>query len=258
MENDIQLHHFDGFFHVFASLNLAYAGIKQFRSYMDEQIVRVAKTITHSIRSYSAVTRSQLLVMNGENIASKVVEAKVQRIGEKVDSVCNFIDGKIDRQLEFTEGFKSNFLVATIYALAILALSGWQQSMFLQKFESCLLIMHLALVYILIIFLRTFTPLQNKRVNGIWPIATMALLICLVYIYINWCPYAAKNDTILSINSSILLAQFIVASPYILHMLRIFLGVCFLWFLSFGYRIYVQLRLRRIQSALNLLDPERD
>lgn len=231
------LNNFSSYFEIFTALNLAYAGSTNFRSIIDDNLLKLSRVFSQSIRERFREVRAKIIVISQEI-------QEVPQIGQNLQSNADTIwirysDAKKKIQDEerngrkFTAGFKSMFLASGIYSLLMVLIGGFEQ------FFSNPIITNYSIGFFLpvgifnvIIFCRSYHSKHlSKRVRPMYVIYIFTPLLITDLVFCNLCPFILSSENYFFLPKiNVILSLLIAASPFLFHIIKIY-------FRKMGYRI---------------------
>lgn len=230
-----ELSHFDGYLHFFAAANLAYAGSAPFRTALDDQILRIAKTVPSNIKTEIEKLTNKMIILRAESGYSS--DAIRERIGavttefsEKCTNLTAKLGGTVNASLELS---KAMFLFSGFYCIALLILSGYQQFFESKISLGCsMLSLHISASYMVILFIIScFKNAPNKRISFLIPISLLILTLILAKWHCsNHSITATEDDNVLKPKANATIAVCLAFSPYFFHIIRIYVKKISFWF----------------------------
>jgi len=247
---EIQLSHFDGYFHLFAALNLAYAGWETFRSALDNRVLNISKRVQPSIKNEIELLKSKLIILQAEQ---NPLYNKMEKLNNESSQKLEIISSAIDKKT-IAEGLsKSIFLFTGLYCVALLILAGYEQ-FFSSMVTACntLLILHFSAVYNIILFYKSCRhKYVHQAVTPLIPLILISTALLVATLYCMKCPMSDRYSNIISVPTNIGIAIFIAASPYLLYIARVYQGKFYFWWQFKRVEFHTKYRLERLNYVID-------
>lgn len=242
----MQVNDYNSFFEIFAGLNLAYATSDWFKSGVDKKIGKlkeIRKTSENKIKDF----RDEITVLTSVEYDVKQIEDNLEEIERYFDKLVEIEEDENNFE-KIKVGYRSIFLMTSLYCFTILLLGGFEQFFQTPKTwlnistqhilsNTFLFILHSIFIYNIFIFTRSCLK-EPRCYKDTKPYITTLIMAFCVFMAIIWCSllpfeiFFFKNGidsyfdyyffSLLGSKLNILLALFIGVSPYLLHFLRVY------------------------------------
>lgn len=224
---------FSSFFEIFAGLNLAYAGSEEFRHKIDTKFLSLRFKFERIIND-----REQELELAKSSIGvteNYVIEEHIKKIIRYDNIKLKKIDADLKDKIEFSNLFKSVFLLAGFYCLIFLISSASISNQIHEETHKTLilLISIFTWLYGTIVIGITFSRFNKIKIKAIIPILIILISLFIsvfISIYnlekileevtINFFQYFNFDVSTINKTSFIYLALLTAISPYLFHVIR--------------------------------------
>lgn len=213
---------FSSYFEIFAALNLAYAGFKDFREAINDDILSLHRTINQDIQSRKRQVEDKLNIAKISPYQEERLNRKIAKIDENYTSKSSQILSAEETGRNFVIGFKTMFLITSMFCFSILGLAGFEQFLSSQWQSNVIILILLATgIYNVCIFGRSFTKSANSGVRVVLPITVIALLNFVAYTMITFCPFSVYLGMVIPESVLIAFALIVAPSPFVFHFIKV-------------------------------------
>ncbi|OFX38379.1 MAG: hypothetical protein A2X08_16360 [Bacteroidetes bacterium GWA2_32_17] len=212
----------NSYFEIFAALNLAYAGSSLFRGALDNDILKINNIII-SVTKKVKELKSLFTIISLESYKDPIKQ-KVNDIHNKFKDNIHKITVKERFLRKFTEGFKSMFLITSLYCMFMIILGGFEQ-FYLNKYpwitNFCITILQIVFVFNLFVFIRSFTPFFLKKIPPFISVLFILIPFLVVTVLNYYRPLCAYKFHLIQEQYNYLFTLIVAISPYLFHFLRV-------------------------------------
>lgn len=241
---------FSSFYEIFALLNLGYATSRPFREALNNDILSLFNGVNSGLAEKIQELNDKLVVTLSEQQSEKI-QNKIQDKKEKFEAACeNCIEQEKDKR-EFVDGFKTMFLITSLFCFVLIIVGGFEQ-FFIAPWQENLtiLIMNLVLFYNGLIFLRSFTKYFKFLVSPWYAITIIGVLVLTSYLMATYCPHAIATGNFFSDKTLAVLSLISAASPYLFHFLKVAIHKLYYRWVIRIWLFKTNRILRKVRSAL--------
>ncbi|PAW93151.1 hypothetical protein CKK33_06445 [Mucilaginibacter sp. MD40] len=237
---------------LFSAFNFAYAGSREFRSIIDNEISKLEVNVRPVITRKIGLIKSSefVLKIEGKYDFSNIYNQHYQALLNNIEQ----IRARSQNAFNFTLGYRSIFLNSFYFSLILLVLSGYQSSVDIRTFNTAIWVLNFGFIYNLVVFIRGFTKASDKPIHPAYPsilFLISAIVLSLIF-YKGW-----SYDHVPSIEMNLGISLFIVVSPYLMHFSRLFIFVIFYRLLMSIAHYRCMRQLDKIDSAVKVLKSKR-
>ncbi len=216
----IELSHFDAYFHLFASLNLAYAGSKTVRALIDREILQISIKAATSISKLRQEFEDNVKL----GIAGINEEATKKEFEEIVESYHLGRKAIEEKQKSVTDKYtailKAMFLNTAVYVFLVLLLAGFQQELSTATVFNSLLLFNLLFFYNVYVFFASYAPEKPQLVSSKVTLLVILFMILITLVHCIFCPKAEHHYSYISPIISVCFCLFFCVSPFLLAFVR--------------------------------------
>lgn len=217
------INYFSSIFEIMTALNFAYAGSKNFRGILNNDILKIAKKMSHKwhdkIPKLAYISKKVLSVKQQEELNCEI-ESKRRYL------VTTFkkIEEKEELARKFGNGMKSIFLIAAFYSLAALILGGLEKSFYedSNNFKIFLKFFNLSGIVIVMFFIRNCFPKYDQ--SNIKPLVSLMFFLTPIFVlyplYLYFSPLTGFTIDPMRSGFYLICMVAISMSAFILHIFR--------------------------------------
>lgn len=254
-----ELSHFDGYFHIFAAVNVAYAVSEDFRGIVIKGITSISfinpARIDLKIESIRTKMKTPFGTLQDEKFEKKV-QGKLDTLQRKYRKKISDFEAMKNENKKIIE-FKSLYLFSGLFSFAMLLIGGFQQ-FFSDENKVKNVLFAFCITGFIFIILTILLAFISKR-ERIIPLF-FTFIFCVIFFYVSViyglrCPLANDiTNNMIEMSSVMWCAVFLPVSPYIIQMIKELL--IYIRYFGESYRIEneIQKDLLELQSHVDFIN----
>jgi len=217
---------FASYFEIFSLLNLGYAGSKEIRLFVNDDVLRIKEEYRRIENDFDLLTSEFYVVAGIESVNYEEEQEHIKRekrLFERKRTIINNHYSKLSESLP--KSLRAIYFFATIYCFSIILVSGYEQFYEPVSINEFICFLNLTGLYMVFLFARSFTKKGKRRnFNSILVVLLFALLILFFFVSLtpNF-PTFIKSQLICSPKMCLLFSILVAITPFLLNALRIYI-----------------------------------